>query len=64
MIDNSVLLHQQTPGHLPTITEKGIDKPSRLYYVYRNTIIFLKRYNSSLSVRWHGYKHLFLKVAF
>lgn len=43
MIDNSVLLHYQTAGHLITIFGKGIDKSSGLYYVYRNAIIALKR---------------------
>jgi len=64
MVDNSVLLHHQTSGHLPTIFGKGIDNPSRLYYVYRNAIIALKRYSDSLSFRWQWYRHLFLKAAF
>lgn len=64
MIDNSVMLHHQTSGHLPTIFGKGIDQPSRLYYVYRNAIISLKRYSTSFSFTWHWYKHLFLKATF
>ncbi|MCT8388494.1 glycosyltransferase [Leuconostoc holzapfelii] len=64
MVDNSMLLHHQTSGHLPTIFGKGIDKPSRLYYVYRNVIISLKRYNTSFLFSFKWYTHLFLKAIF
>lgn len=64
MVDNSVLLHHQTSGHLPTIFGKGIDNPNRLYYVYRNLIISLNRYNTSFSFSWNWYKHLFMKAIF
>lgn len=64
MMDHDVFLHHQTTGQLRTIFGKGIDNPDRLYYVYRNLIISLKRYSPSFSFSFGWYRHLFMKAVF
>lgn len=64
MVDHDILLHHQTTGNLKKIFGKGIDSPNRLYYVYRNIIISLKRYSDSFSFSFGWYKHLFVKAVF
>lgn len=64
MMDHDVFLHHQTTGQLRTILGKGIDNPDRLYYVYRNLIISLKRYSPSFLFSFGWYRHLFMKAVF